>query len=362
MKDPVFIPISKKRYDDIIRYISDITSLKFRHLNLSDDIANYILAKLIKAAPTDPMGIPADFINSIFPKAVEDVFNYYHRVAFQFCLTKTQDPSLSEDISQEVITLLLSSQHHINNVYGWIRQVTHNLLCKHYASQTKEKDLYNMLCVESSSIHNMMTSENTFDIEGLNPQAKNEILASQEYQNYTTMLAFDGISDYATSMNVSEKVAQKRKDKVIRNLRSKILLAIGWEASREILNYNQYHAIQKFIRTILKEGHSTDGIQPQNKIKLKLTQVMNGIEKIDDWGINMVDNGRFRLHIFHLTQNKQPIIATFFIILSERNQVRIENCQKNEIIGAHPIPANLHIPKKMGRALWSYEKIISLLK
>lgn len=30
-----------------------------------------------------------------------------------------------------------------------------------------------------------------------------------------------------SGMNLSEKMAQKRKDKVIRNLRSKFLLAIG---------------------------------------------------------------------------------------------------------------------------------------
>lgn len=363
MKENDFVLMSEKQFDEVIRYISELTSQRFMYLNLSDDIANCILAKLIKSpTSTDPMGIPADFINSAFPKAVEDVFNNYHKLSFKFCLSKTQDPSLSEDIPQEVIRQLLSSKNKINNVYGWIRQVTHNLLCKHYEFIAKERDLYNMLCVEATSLQNMMRSENTVDIAGLNPQAKKEILASKEYHDYTAMLAFDGIRDYASWMNVSQKVAQKRKDKVIRNLRSKILLAIGWEASREILNYNQYIAIQKFIRSLLKAGHNTKDIQQKRNISPKLAQVMNGIERIDDWGITMVNNGRFRLYIFHLTQDKQPIIATFFIVLNERNHVSVENCKKNEIIGAHTIPANLRIPKEMGRSLWSFEKIISMLK
>ena len=363
MKETDFVLMSEKQFDEVIRYISELTSQRFMHLNLSDDIASSILAKLIKSpAPTDPMGIPADFINSVFPKAVEDVFNNYHKLSFLFCLSKTQDPSLSEDISQEIIRLLLSSKNDIDNVYAWIRQVTHNLHCKHYEYMAKERDLYNMLCMEASSLQNMMRSENTVDIEGLNPQAKKEILTSKEYHDYTAMLAFNGIRDYAASMNVSDKVAQKRKDKVIRNLRSKILLAIGWEASRKILNYNQYIAIQKFIRSLLKAGHSTGDTQPQSKISPKLAQAMNGIERIDDWGITMVDNGRFRIHIFHLSQDKQPIIATFFILLNEKNHVSVENCKKNEIIGAHTIPANVQIPKEMGRSLWTYEKIISLLK
>ena len=136
---------------------------------------------------------------------------------------------------------------------------------------------------------------------------------------------------------------------------------MGWEASREILSYNQYNAILKFIRELLKMDFSGKTVKPSTRLHPKLAQVMNGIEKIDDWGITMVDNRRFRLHVFHLSQGKQPIIATFFIVLNERNHVRVENCKKNQIIAVHPIPANIRIPKEMGRALWSYEKIISLL-
>ncbi len=362
MKVIDYISMNEKRYDEVIGYISEQTSQRFRYLNLFDDIANAILVKLIKSpASTDPMEIPADFINSVFPKAVEDVFNYYHRISFQFCHAKTQDSSLSEDISQEVIRLLLSSKNTINNVYAWIRQVTHNLLCKHYQFVEKERELYNMLCVEASSLKNMMKSDNTIDLEGLNPQAKKEILASKEYRDYTAILVFDSIKDYASSLNVSGKVAQKRKDKVIRNLRSKILLAIGWQAGHEILNYKQYDAIQKFIRELLKIGRSDKDIKKRNKIYPSLVQVMNGIDRIDDWGITMVDNHRFRLHIFHIAQDKQPISATFFIVLNERNHIFVESCKKNEILKAHQIPANLHIHKEMGKSLWAYEEIIFLI-
>ena len=354
--------MNKKQYDDIINYISELTSRRFCYLNLSDDIANTILVSFMKSSAfTDTAKVSTDFIKSVFPKAVEDVFNYYQKVSFQYCLRKTHDHNLSEDTAQEAIRQLLSSKHKINDVYAWLRQVTHNLLCKHYELQTKENDLYNMLCLESSFLQNMMASGNIIDIEGLNPIKKKEILTSQEYREYCTMLSFDSIKDYASSLNVSENVAQKRKEKVIRNLRSKILLAIGWKASREILSYNQYNAIQKFLREILKMDCRGNDIKQNNKLYPKLASIMNGIDRIDDWGITMVDNRRYRLHIFHLSQDKQPIIATFFIVLNERNHISVENCKKNEFIGAHSIPANIQIPKEMGMALWSYEKIISLL-
>lgn len=363
MKEIGSIAMDKNLYNEIVRYISELTLQRFYYLNLADDIANSILVSFMQSSTsTDPYEHTKDYIKSVFPKAVEDVFGYYQKLTLQYCLTKTKDHSVSEDISQEAIRQLLSAKNKIDDVYSWLRQVTHNLICKHYQFKANEKDLHNLLCMETSSLQNVMESGTTIDIEGLDPIKKKEILASQEYRDYCAMLSFDSIKEYASSMNVSEKVAQKRKERVTRNIRSKILLAIGWEASREILSYNQYSAIQKFIRELLKMGCSGKDTKQSNKLYPKLTQVMNGIERIDDWGITMVDNCKFQLHIFHLNAEKQPIIATFYITLNERNHISVENCKKNEIIGVHPIPANILIPKEKGKSLWSYEKIISLLK
>lgn len=363
MKEISSISMNKKLYDDIIRYIIELTSQRFYYLNLADDIANSILVSFMNSSTfTDPTGYSKDYIKSVFPKAVEDVFSYYQKVTLQYCLTKTNDHSVSEDISQEAIRQLLSSKNKINDVYSWLRQVTHNLICKHYKFKANEKDLHNLLYMETSSLQNVMESGKIIDIEGLDPLKKKKILASQEYRDYCAMLSFNSIKEYASSMNVSEKVAQKRKERVIRNIKSKILLAIGWEASREILSYNQYNAIQKFIRELLKIGCNGEDIKQNSKLNPKLAQVMKGIERIDDWGITMVDNCKFRLYLFHLSRDKQPITTTFYIVLNEKNHISVESCKKNEYIGVHPIPANIQILKEKGKSLWSYEKIISLLK
>lgn len=354
--------MNKKQYDYIIEYVCDLTSQRFCYLNLSDDIANAILVKLMKISVLPkPTEVSTDFINSIYPEAVEDVFKSYSKMTFNYCLMKTRDYDLSEDISQEAIKQLLATKHRINDVYSWLRQVTYNLLCKHYELQRKENNIFDLLCIEAAYIQNVMASGNTLDIEGLNPIIKKELLSSKEYSDYEAALSFDNLDDYAVSLNVSKKGAQKRKNRVTRNLRSKILLAIGWRAGHEILNYKQYEAIQKFIRELLKIDRNDGNIKQRNKINPSLVQVMNGIDRIDDWGITMVDNHRFRLYIFHLTQDKQPITATFFIVLNERNQIFVEGCTKNELLETHQVPDNLHIHKEMGKSLWSYEEIIFLL-
>lgn len=364
MKEIDFIPINQKQYEEIIGCIRELTAQSFYYLNLADDIANTILVRLMKSSiVTDPTGNSTDYIKSVFPKAVEAVFSYYHKVSLQYCLSKTQDHNLSEDTSQEAIMQLLSSKYKITDVYSWLRQVTHNLLCKYYEFRAKEQELYNCLRMESSVLQNVMACGNTIDIEGLNTVLKQEILASPEYREYESLVAYENIRDYAASLKVSEKVAQKRKERVIRNLRAKMLITMGWEASHEILNYNQYNAIQKFIRELLKDRCvKTGGACDQARsLGTKLSEVMQEIPRIEDWGITMLGRGRFRIHLFHLTPEKKPIIVTLYIALNERNHITIEDFKKHDNVQVHPIPSNVHIPKEMGKALWSYEKIISLL-
>lgn len=362
MKEIDFISMNKKRYDYIIGYIRELTSQRFCYLNLSDDIANTILVKLMKSpAFYEPKGQFADLIKASFPKAVEDVFNYYQKVSYQYCYTKTHEHTLSEDTSQEAIRQLLSSNRKINDVYYWLRQVIHNLLCKYYEDKAKQIELSDMLMRESSVMQSYISPDDSIELDGLDPSLKKGIIESSEYKEHERAISFQSIKEYAQWLKVSEKVAQKRKGRAIRNLKAKILLAMGWEDSRDILNFNQYNAIQRFIRTLLKIGRSEDDCAAR-KIDPQLQQAMQGIERIDDWGITMAGNRRFRLHLFHLTQEKTPLAATFYIVLDERNHIRVEDSKQHKKIVPHPIPANIRIPKEMGKSMWTYEIIISLLK
>ena len=86
MKEIDFIPMNKKQYDDIINYISELTSQRFCYPNLSNDIANTILVRFMKSSAfTASTELFTDLIKSVFPKAVEDMFNYYQKVSFQYC-------------------------------------------------------------------------------------------------------------------------------------------------------------------------------------------------------------------------------------------------------------------------------------
>lgn len=363
MNDTVFSTVDKKHFDAIIQKINELTTQSFRYLNLSDDIANVILVKLMKSSAFfETQEVSTDFIKSLFLKATEDVFNNYHKLSFQFCLSKTQDPNLSEDIAQEVIIHLLSSKSKINNVYAWIRQVAHNLLCKHYKSLKDERKLYRVLVNEASLIEQI--TNNTEEIYFSKPELMipKSVLNGDNYLSYQRLKQFDSLADYAKANNISYEAAKEESKRINRNLKSEILLALGWQASPDILDYRQYKAIQSFIRKLLVNTCDTEkGLDELRRLHPDLPKSLDGFKSVEDWGISMIGERRFRLNLFHLGTDQTPLATTIIVTLNHRNHVKVESCKKNQHTGTHVIPANLLIPKDKGKALWSYDRIISHL-
>lgn len=306
-------------------------------------------------------GASEEIIKKQFPKAVEKLFEYYHNSCFNYCHMKTRDHSLSEDIAQEAIKQLLTSNNVIDDVDAWLQQVTSNLLYKHYRAQNKDRKLYKELRLETSILQEVLTAKNKRLIDELLSAHMQDVLASQEYRDYQSFFSFTKLKDYATAMNISEKAAQKRKDKVIRNLRAKILLIMGWEATREILTFGQYNAVLKFIRNLPLSANSNKDERQCVKYSADLAGFLKGIERIDDWGITMVNKRRFRLYLFHFSTAKPPVLVTFFIVLNHRNIITIDGYVENNLAGIHPSPSNMLIPKHQGKAMWGYDTIVSFL-
>ena len=359
MEQTIFDTINENQYDAIVNKVKELSTRRFQYLNLANDLTNFILMQILKDFQAN---FSEEIIHKQFRKAIEKLFHYYYNSSFKYCYFKTRDHNLSEDIAQEAIRQLLISKNNIDDVNAWLRHVTYNLLCKHFRAQNKEKKLYEEFCREAAVSEKIMINDCSSVIDALSEEKKQGILATLEYENYQSLLSFVNLSDYADSKGLSRAVAQKRKDRIIRDLRAKILLAMGWEATTEILSFGQYNTVLRFIRNLPLTAKNDQAGEHRKKYPIGLGDLLAGVEKIDDWGITMVGNLRFRLLLFHLAAAQGPVLITFHIVLDHRNTITVENFHKNDLAATHPIPANVRIPKQMGKALWSYERIVSLLE
>ncbi len=364
MKQDYIADIGQEQSDAIFGQIAQLAAQTFSNMDLSSDLVNAAQMQLLDSSmPQDPAKLTQEFVaNSLFPKAVDDVFAGYQKDCYRFSMYKTQDADLSNDIAQEAIKLLLLSPRKVENINAWLIQVTYNLLCAHHGKTEKELKLYNRLSLESQSYAKWLESGDPMELKELDPTLMEKLLDTDEYRQYHELTTFESLRDFATAHDISEKVAQKRKEKIIRNLKSKALLSMGWRDTPGILDYNQYNAIRKFIREMLKTLGGDGKIEWLRHLSPEQAKEVKRIKNILDWGISMRGENRYQLLLFTLFEDKEPFAITFNIVMNERNSISIQDLKVNQVAGSFKLPPDMRIPVDKGRVLWNYQEIMSLLK
>ena len=356
--------ISQEQLEAISAQISALAAEQFVNLNLSAGLVEAAQMLLLgKSAPQDSAEITEDYItNTLFPRAVENVFEKYRKNCFRICLSKTQNIDLSEDIAQEAISLLLSSENRVENAGAWLAKVTYNLLNKHYKDLEKDEQLHNQLSLEDSSLENWLTSGDLRFLKDFNPTLVDQLTQSDEYRQFQEIDSYDKIKDYAAANKISVATARKRKERARRNLESITLRGLGWRDSPKILNFNQYFAIQKFIREVLRVCSGDKDVKWMKSLSREYAEAVKNIKFIAKWGISAIGNLRFRLRLFTIFEDGKPFMFTFIIELSNRNSISILDVTVNQFAGKHPVPDTVFIPKDKGKSGLTYEQIISRLK
>ena len=356
--------ISQEQLEAISAQISALAAEQFVNLNLSAGLVEAAQMLLLEGSTSqDSAEITEDYItNTLFPRAVENVFEKYRKNCFRICLSKTQNIDLSEDIAQEAMSLLLSSENRVENAGAWLAKVTYNLLNKHYKDLEKDEQLHNQLSLEDSSLENWLTSGDLRFLKDFNPTLVDQLTQSDEYRQFQEIDSYDKIKDYAAANKISVATARKRKERARRNLESITLRGLGWRDSPKILNFNQYFAIQKFIREVLRVCSGDKDVKWMKSLSREYAEAVKNIKFIAKWGISAIGNLRFRLRLFTIFEDGKPFMFTFIIELSKRNSISILDVTVNQFAGKHPVPDTVFIPKDKGKSGLTYEQIMSRLK
>ena len=364
MQDLQTTDLSQQQGEAIFGQIAELSAQTFRNIDLSATLVEAAQVLLLKNTfPQDAAEFTPEFVaNTLFPKAVTRVFTAYQMDCFRFCLAKTQDPEISEDIAQEALKLLLQSPNKIDCVGAWLMQVTYNLLCKHYEETQKEELMYLKLSLEATAYEKWLMSGDPMELKELSPDVVDLLLKTEEYRQYHELTSFDNLKEYAAAQNITTKVAQKRKEKIYRNLKSLSLRLMGWKDTPAILDNKQYSAMRKFMRELLKELRGDEEPDWLNLLSPEHKEAVKRIRHIMDWNISMTGERKFKLPIFTIFEDGEPFLFTFNITLSDRNSVSIQDCKVNKHIESFKPPENFRIPIDKGRAMLSYEDIMTLLK
>ena len=352
--------MDNETYSLVVEQLSCIMKDCFSHLNILDEAANSILLRISKMSLNDEH--LRSTINALYPRVIDDLFSNYRNIAYRYCLNRTSEYDLSNDIAQKTIYLLITSKQSIPKPEYWIRKVAHNLLCEHYKTLKHEQKLYLHLLNEATLIQQIISNSEGFCLIEHEQSIPSSVLNGKSYASYLKLKEYHKLTDYAKANNISYEAAKSISKKIMRNVKAEILLALGWQASPDILDYGQYKAIQCFIRYLLATIRDKEtGQSNLHKLHPDMPSALDGYKSVEDWSISMFGERRFRLFLMHLGTAAFPLMTTIIVSINNRNHVQVESCKRNQHVGSHNIPANMPISKEKGRSLWPYDRIISLL-
>ncbi len=355
MQNSLQASLDRDSYDSLVTFVQDRCFRLFGNRNFCSDASNLLLMSQLQAE--EQQTFDKSELETLFPKLIEDLFDAYRKTAFTLCLSKTHDPELSGDLAQEAVYQLLASKGEIRNVNFWLKQVTHNLLCKYYKYKKDEQTLCQSLMSEEAVIRDVMQNNIPSAIEGLNPEQTEEILKSKEYEAYQSTIGHESLDAFAAFAGISYEATKKRRAKALRNLRARMLLMLGWEDSPDILTFNQYHAILKLIRKLSAIASGEEQVQDA-----KLVEVLQGFAEIIDWGISLSAPGSFRLYIVSLSEKGIPQLATIELQMNKRNHIIVVGSKRNEMMGVIDNSEDFRIPTEKGRATLSLAEIESMVR
>jgi DNA-directed RNA polymerase specialized sigma24 family protein len=355
--------ISEQDYASLMAKIGKFNRSYLKQNSIATDISNQCLIGLIKknADAHDTMG----YIEENYSGIVESYFSDLRTYSYRYSLSRTRHNEASEDIAQESIISLLKAENEIVYVKPWLRQVTTSLIMDYFKQLKKESQMVKALEAEFGYLDSLLKTSTPGD---LSEELLNQVPEMATHPDYLTLKEMEGfptLRDYAEAKEITYDAAKKKCQELRHNLRAFYLRMVNWEASPEILSFNEVRAVQKLIRQLIQ--HPQRGEKPvlrKNSSLMSREEIMKvfeGFETIEYWDIVQIGDKKYRLHIASRSEEKSILCSVVVVNISAKGRLMVESCKRNKLAAIFNIPQNVVIPKEKGKVNLSFEQIKALL-
>ncbi len=328
----------------------------FGQLAIAGDLVNRASLRLL-ASPAGKESAP-DW-ESIYRQVVEDYFTDLQSHCLRYTIKHVRDPETAADICQECLKELLLSQNGIRSVKAWICRVAHNKAVSQINKEINERNL-------AQELKNIPVPEDPEDAElpaRLDRKQLRKLLSRADYSLWLRLCAHKTLKDYARAEGISYQTAKARKHRIRTNLRSAWLRAQGWTDSPQVLSHDEFRAIQRFISRLLASyGSGSLPAQREQRNKLrnpKLEEVFQGLSKIHEWTVSLLDEGGFSLLVVGI-RDELPLPVKLLVRLDRAHRVRLIDCRSFTMMAFAPSDGAGIFTAAKGRNMLKYEELLRL--
>jgi len=303
---------------------------------------------------------------TLFELSVEncfsELFNYCRNTALKRC----RNLLLSEEIAQESILSLLKTRTHIEALKPWLFRVSINNLTEHFRIQAKEVKLLEQLRIEVEFLDSFeyslpLTEDQYILLAGLPI-----LYQSTEYKAFKELTDCQNLQEYAQMKDITLDQAKKASVKIKHDLKALYLRQSGWEAGMEILPYQKYMVLKRFVASLLRIGDEESQMTMKkysSEVSMeKLRKVFEGIRTVDYCDLAYKGGDSYHVYVFCLHPSEGPLLTTVKLKFNAKNRIEVEECGKNTLAGVYKKPENYRLPLERGKLMYSFRELKLMLE
>lgn len=315
-------------YDELLCHTGQRLKSENDRIRLEALIANKILLKRMDNS-RDKLS-SGDFVQKHFDAVYAEVLDELLGDCLRYNLSKLKDPDVAQDITQEAMMQLLTSQKEIRDAKAWLLSVCHNLICSHYREKTENHAMLKELEREDS-VCRMISSAEDFTDSDMDELARVPgVVDCPEYAIVREMSRYPSLGEYASAKGISYEQAKQLSKSSKRDLRAKCLRHFGWTVTADILGYTEYKSIQRYLRRIfevVKDSNSSSA--RKNKLRIKEKEIeaaFSGVVSVADWTVTLRGENTYELFLVCFEAEEKPRFVQIRIVIQPNHRIETISC------------------------------------
>ncbi|MDP3113343.1 MAG: sigma factor [Candidatus Cloacimonadaceae bacterium] len=272
--------------------------------------------------------------------AIETYFTELRRYSFSLALRHTGKPDLADEIAQDAMIILLKSNTPKQFIKGWLHKVTLNLIIRNIRDEIRNEKLVSELIREEQIAVQVLEHELPA-LESINQPSAIKYLAGKDLRQYQQMMQYKDLKQYAAATKNSYACAREQSVRIRHNFKASYLKAHGWDSTPQILTYEKYKAIRRFLGKLvdLCKANAISRQRETNHTEFlrKYGDVFDGVQNVFDWGITPVGDNRYRVYLFDNADGVNSIMISLEIFISKANRILIRTCKRHRLASMIPI-------------------------
>ena len=347
--------------NELLSRLRQQTRELFIHPSLAAEVEQRVMQKWLSGS-LEGQSVD-EFIAQNLPRAVEDCFFGLRTACVQYCRQILIRPDRADDLVQEALLRLIRSERPVQQLQPWLRKVIYHLVAEQYGQDKAQAEFLRRLERDHESLSRLVKLPQEESQSGEFGVLLPEMLKHPDFLAWQEMCRFPNLRAWAEANSLSYSQATQLSKQHRRNLKAACLRKLGWKTTTDILDYQDYKSLQRYVRKLVRSGlAAAAGESRKHRYPADLAEIFTGFIQLHEWQVTLLDGSRYRINIVGLDADQRPLIISATLGIKDNCRIRTESLKRLPPPRIAVLPPNFRLPVEKGLVLLTREQLEDLIR